>query len=94
MSVFLPNEEWDLHNISVIRKETFYNYGMFPSITYRIDMQRKPFYYILNLIAPSLIIAITAVLGYHMPSTGTGLHQEKVKRPATPQKVTRSRIPN
>lgn len=79
MSVFLPNEEWDLLNITVDRRNNFYNYGWFPSLTYKITIKRKPFYYILNLILPTLIITTTAVIGYHMPATSTGVHQEKVK---------------
>lgn len=79
MSVFLPNEEWDLLNITVSRKNAFYNYGYFPSLTYKISIKRKPFYYICNLIIPTLIITTTAVIGYHMPATSSGVHQEKVK---------------
>lgn len=75
----LPFLRWDLLNITVERKREFYNYGYFPSLVYRIHIKRKPFYYICNLIAPSLIITTTAVIGYHMPSTSQGVHQEKVK---------------
>lgn len=35
-------------------------------------------YYVQNLVIPTLILTVTALLGYHMPSTGSGIHQEKV----------------
>lgn len=79
LSVFLPNEEWDLLNITVSRSRDFFNYGHFPILSYRLFIRRKPFYYILNLVLPTFAIAVTAVIGYHCPTTGLGVHQEKVK---------------
>ncbi len=79
LSIFLPNEEWDLLEMNVTRKRDLYNYGYFPILRYSLRLKRKPFYFVINLVIPTLILTVTAIIGYHMPSTGVGIHQEKVK---------------
>uniref|UniRef100_A0A914XNL1 Neurotransmitter-gated ion-channel transmembrane domain-containing protein n=1 Tax=Plectus sambesii TaxID=2011161 RepID=A0A914XNL1_9BILA len=83
LSIFLDNAEWELIGMTAARKVDFYNYGLFPILSYVISIKRKPFYYITNLVVPTVVLTVTALIGYHMPSAGNGIHQEKIKMGVT-----------
>ncbi len=78
MSIFLSNEEWHPHNFTVQLDRQEFNYGFFPVLVYKIQIERKPFFYVCNLVAPTTILTVTALIGFHMPSGGNGVHVEKV----------------
>ena len=79
MEVFLNNEEWDLYSINVSRQIDYFNYGHFAQLVYSFSIGRKPFFYVVNQVVPTVILTLTALIGYHMPSAGSGVHQEKVR---------------
>ena len=48
-------------------------------LNYVVHIKRKPFFYVCNLVVPTMVLSITALIGFHMPSAGNGVHMEKVK---------------
>ena len=78
--MFLKNEEWDLKQMTVRKIVEEFNYGAFPILNYEVFLKRKPFFYVCNLVVPTMILSITALIGFHMPSGGNGVHAEKVRR--------------
>lgn len=41
-------------------------------IAFHMRIERQSFYYIFNLVIPSALITLVAVVGFHMPSMSTG----------------------
>uniref|UniRef100_A0A914PZJ3 Neurotransmitter-gated ion-channel ligand-binding domain-containing protein n=1 Tax=Panagrolaimus davidi TaxID=227884 RepID=A0A914PZJ3_9BILA len=62
----LSNEEWNIVGTKVIRSEVKfdcckYNYTL---LDFYIHIQRKPLFYLVNLIAPTGIITLIAIVGF------------------------------
>lgn len=39
----------------------------YPDVTYYLKLKRKPQFYLINLIVPSMLITVMAALGYYLP---------------------------
>ncbi|XP_063431034.1 neuronal acetylcholine receptor subunit alpha-10-like [Mytilus trossulus] len=69
LSSMKKNVEWIIEKVEVERHVL--KYGCcpepYPDITFYIYLQRKPAYYVTNIIIPSLIITVLAILGYFLP---------------------------
>uniref|UniRef100_A0A0N5CG89 Neur_chan_LBD domain-containing protein n=1 Tax=Strongyloides papillosus TaxID=174720 RepID=A0A0N5CG89_STREA len=76
----LPNEGFDILSTSVERKVMKYaccvnNYTL---LEYTLYIQRKPLYYIVNLVAPTGIITLIAIIGFFSSSTLNDVREEKI----------------
>lgn len=40
----------------------------YPDVTYKIQMRRKPLFYVFNMIMPCMLITLVALLGFYIPS--------------------------
>lgn len=69
LSSMKKNVEWIISNVEVERHVL--KYGCcpepYPDITFYIYLHRKPAYYVTNIIIPSVIITVLAILGYFLP---------------------------
>ncbi|XP_060063146.1 neuronal acetylcholine receptor subunit alpha-10-like [Ylistrum balloti] len=62
LSTLVPNVEWIVENFNVVREEKYFDCckDPFPFLNYSIRMKRKPNFYVINLILPSMfVIALT-----------------------------------
>uniref|UniRef100_A0A0N4ZY46 Neur_chan_LBD domain-containing protein n=1 Tax=Parastrongyloides trichosuri TaxID=131310 RepID=A0A0N4ZY46_PARTI len=76
----LPNEGFDILSTAVERKVMKYaccvnNYTL---LEYTLYIQRKPLYYIVNLVAPTGIITLIAIIGFFSSSTLNDVREEKI----------------
>lgn len=69
LSSYMLNGEWDLINVPV--KENKVTYACcddtYSDITYTIHIKRKVAYYVFNLIIPSMMIVVFALVGFCLP---------------------------
>ncbi|CAI2354322.1 unnamed protein product [Caenorhabditis sp. 36 PRJEB53466] len=77
---FLENDAWSVLLTHVAREEKKYsccpnNYTM---LYYDLVIQRKPLYYVLNLIAPTAVITFISIVGFFTSSSVHDLRQEKI----------------
>lgn len=77
---FQKSEEWELVSFRVKRTEETYLCCEYPFaiITYHLQLNRKPLYYLYNIILPSGVIIAIAIVGFFTPSTAHGERKEKV----------------
>jgi nicotinic acetylcholine receptor len=78
LEVYQSDIDWNLDRFTVERNRPEFNYGYFPTLLYTVYIRRRPFFYVVNLVIPTLLLTLTALIGFHMPSSGNGMHQEKV----------------
>ena len=71
---FVPNSEWNIASFDTDRH--YYNYSCCPepyvSLYCHLIIVRKPLYYIMNVIIPTIIIAAIALAGFFCPSSTSG----------------------
>ena len=69
-SNYIPNTEWALVKLHVVRNVRFYSCCAepYPDITYTVQMRRKPLFYVFNMIMPCFIITLISLLGFYIPS--------------------------
>ncbi|XP_046373184.2 neuronal acetylcholine receptor subunit alpha-10-like [Haliotis rufescens] len=69
MSSFKVNSEWDLVSVPVERHELYYGCcpEPYPDVTFYVNLRRKPFFYLLNLLFPCILISAVALLGFILP---------------------------
>ena len=69
-SNYIPNSEWNLIRLRVERTVRFYSCCAepYPDISYVINIQRRPLFYIFNMIIPCILITLVALLGFYIPS--------------------------
>ncbi|VDP14955.1 unnamed protein product [Soboliphyme baturini] len=48
-------------------------------VALHLFIQRQSFYYIFNLVIPTALITVVAVLGFHLPATSTGPRYTKLR---------------
>ncbi|XP_071804967.1 neuronal acetylcholine receptor subunit alpha-10-like isoform X2 [Asterias amurensis] len=69
LSGYIPNEQWNL-TYAVVRRHRI-KYECCPEeyhdVTFYFGLQRKPLYYIYNLIMPCILLSSLAMLGFFMP---------------------------
>lgn len=64
-----PNVEWIIPKVETKRHTIVYICcpAPYPDVTFYIHLQRKPAYYVTNILIPSIMITILTVLGYFLP---------------------------
>uniref|UniRef100_A0A914KWX5 Uncharacterized protein n=1 Tax=Meloidogyne incognita TaxID=6306 RepID=A0A914KWX5_MELIC len=79
-SNYLENEGWYLLKTTIQRKEVKYsccpnNYTL---LKLKLYLRRKPLFYLINLIIPTAIITLIAIVGFFTTSSASGMREEKV----------------
>ena len=69
-SNYIANSEWTLVKLHAERKVVYYSCCAepYPDVTYKIQIRRKPLFYVFNMILPCLLITLVALLGFYIPS--------------------------
>ncbi|XP_033749536.1 neuronal acetylcholine receptor subunit alpha-9-like [Pecten maximus] len=69
LTSFVSNVEWDVKAINIIRHVTFYGCcpEPYPDVTFYLVLDRKPLFYLLNLMFPCMLITSVACLGFLLP---------------------------
>lgn len=69
MSSYIVNGEWDVIEVPVQENKVQYPCceDTFSDITYTIHIKRKVSYYVFNLIIPSMMIVVFALVGFCLP---------------------------
>uniref|UniRef100_A0A1I8F4Q6 Neur_chan_memb domain-containing protein n=1 Tax=Macrostomum lignano TaxID=282301 RepID=A0A1I8F4Q6_9PLAT len=65
---YLPSTEWVLKNVTAPANYSCCPDVLFPLVTYQIILQRKPFFYVFNMLLPCIIITYVALLGFSVPA--------------------------
>ena len=71
MRPYTPNGEWHLVNITGFEDNKWYNATTgegFPIVVFRLHLQRKPGYFVLSVIIPTVIMTLIAALVFCLPS--------------------------
>ena len=70
VSNYIPNSEWMLVKLHAERNVVYYSCCAepYPDVTYKIQMRRKPLFYVFNMILPCMLITFVALLGFYVPS--------------------------
>uniref|UniRef100_A0A1I7XT94 Neur_chan_LBD domain-containing protein n=1 Tax=Heterorhabditis bacteriophora TaxID=37862 RepID=A0A1I7XT94_HETBA len=76
----IENEGWNVLSTSVERHVNKYdccpnNYTL---LEFNLDIQRKPLYYVINLITPTSIITLISIVGFFSSSSINELREEKI----------------
>ncbi|XP_021345853.1 neuronal acetylcholine receptor subunit alpha-9-like [Mizuhopecten yessoensis] len=69
LTSFVSNVEWDVKAINIVRHVIYYGCcpEPYPDVTFRIVLDRKPLFYLLNLMFPCMLITSVACLGFLLP---------------------------
>ena len=52
---------WYRTGTEITKEATLYNY---PTVTFTLELQRKPLYYVVNLVAPCCLFSVIVVVGF------------------------------
>jgi hypothetical protein len=65
----VANVEWTYVSMKAERHVVYYGCcpEPYPDVTYYLVLKRKPNFYLINLIIPSMLITVMAALGYFLP---------------------------
>ncbi|CAI4228557.1 unnamed protein product [Auanema sp. JU1783] len=80
LASFISNEEWDVKSFKIFRHEYKYACCAEPWVILQASLviQRKPLYYIVNLIIPTSIITIVSITGFFTPASTDDDRTEKI----------------
>ncbi|CAA98507.1 Acetylcholine receptor subunit alpha-type deg-3 [Caenorhabditis elegans] len=80
MQSFIPNEEWQVKSFKIHRHEYKYACCAEPWVILQASLviQRKPLYYLVNLIIPTSIITLVAITGFFTPASTDDDRTEKI----------------
>lgn len=69
LSSAVTNVEWTYVSLKAERHVLYYGCcpEPYPDVTYYLRLKRKPQFYLINLIVPSMLITVMAALGYYLP---------------------------
>ncbi|KAE9417630.1 hypothetical protein Angca_002396, partial [Angiostrongylus cantonensis] len=70
-SNYMMSTEWDLLQISAEKSSVVYSCcpdAPYPFVNIHISIERRPMFYVFNLILPCVLISGIALLGFYMPS--------------------------
>lgn len=69
LSSAVTNVEWTYISLKAERHVLYYGCcpEPYPDVTYYLKLKRKPQFYLINLIVPSMLITVMAALGYYLP---------------------------
>ena len=72
LKFFLENAEWDLVSLHLDTNPRIIVYGkvtsIYPSFTITLELQRKPSFYVMILMLPSILVSLISVIGFLLPS--------------------------
>ncbi|KAL3110445.1 hypothetical protein niasHT_019306 [Heterodera trifolii] len=76
----IPNEGWNILSTEVSRREVKFaccenNYTL---LEFKLHIQRRPLFYLVNLIIPTSIITLIAIVGFFSSSTVNDVRDEKI----------------
>ncbi|KAL3994734.1 Neurotransmitter-gated ion-channel ligand binding domain family protein [Acanthocheilonema viteae] len=77
---YIENEGWHILKTSVKKEETKYECcpNKYTLLSITLYLRRKPLFYIINLIIPTSITTLIAIVGFFTTSTASGMREEKV----------------
>nr|ACO48374.1 acetylcholine receptor DES-2-like protein [Haemonchus contortus] len=77
---YLENEGWELLKTEVSRHEVKYSCcpNAYTLLHLTLYLRRKPLFYLVNLIIPTSIITLIAIVGFFTTSSASGMREEKV----------------
>ena len=64
---FIKNSEWRMIDAYITREEPLFDDIPFPTVIFHMNIQRKPLFYLVNVVFPCLLITFVAVLGFLLP---------------------------
>lgn len=66
---YVRNTEWEVLGIPYERNENFFPSlnESYPTITYFMNLKRKPLFYVMNMVFPCLLITFVATFGFMLP---------------------------
>ncbi|XP_060067252.1 neuronal acetylcholine receptor subunit alpha-10-like [Ylistrum balloti] len=69
LTSFVNNVEWDVKAVNIIRHVIYYGCcpEPYPDVTFYLVLDRKPLFYLLNLMFPCMLITSVACLGFLLP---------------------------
>ena len=69
VSMFQSNGEWDMIKMPVKKHVVYYGCcpEPYPDLTFWLIIQRRPLYYMFNLVMPNIFISITTILVFCLP---------------------------
>ena len=70
LSNYITNSEWKLNKLYAERNVVYYSCCAepYPDVTYLINIERKPLFYVFNMMLPCVMITMVALLGFYIPS--------------------------
>ncbi|KAE9555158.1 hypothetical protein FO519_001653 [Halicephalobus sp. NKZ332] len=76
----IENEEWNILGTKVVRLESKFDccVNNYTLLEFHVHLQRKPLYYVINLITPTAIITLIAIFGFFSSSTINDVREEKM----------------
>ncbi|VDM58642.1 unnamed protein product [Angiostrongylus costaricensis] len=79
-SNYLENEGWYILKTNVTRNEVKYSCcpNKYTLLQLTLYLRRKPLFYLVNLIIPTSIITLIAIVGFFTTSSASGVREEKV----------------
>ncbi|CAJ0608002.1 unnamed protein product [Cylicocyclus nassatus] len=79
-SNYLENEGWYILKTKITRNEVKYSCcpNKYTLLQLTLYLRRKPLFYIVNLIIPTSIITLIAIVGFFTTSSASGMREEKV----------------
>ncbi|VDK70155.1 unnamed protein product [Onchocerca ochengi] len=80
MTNYIENEGWHIFRTAVKKKEMKYDCcpNKYTLLSATLYLRRKPLFYIINLIIPTSITTLIAIVGFFATSTASGMREEKV----------------
>ncbi|WKX93109.1 hypothetical protein Q1695_010832 [Nippostrongylus brasiliensis] len=77
---YLENEGWEILTTKVSRHEVKYSCcpNEYTLLHLTLYLRRKPLFYLVNLIIPTSIITLIAIVGFFTTSSASGMREEKV----------------
>ncbi|VIO94135.1 Uncharacterized protein BM_BM6030 [Brugia malayi] len=77
---YIENEGWHILRTAVKKKEVKYECcpNKYTLLSITLYLRRKPLFYIINLIIPTSITTLIAIVGFFTTSTASGMREEKI----------------
>ncbi|CAI5442870.1 unnamed protein product [Caenorhabditis angaria] len=71
LSTYISNGEWHLIQAPAMREEQFFKCCKepYPTIKFYLHLRRRTFYYIFNVVLPTLLVSFMSLLAFCLPAT-------------------------
>ena len=70
LDVYKTHGEWDITSTEALRFDQFFGSDPgipFPTVRFVLHLQRKPRYYLINVVAPCVLMSLLAMLVFYLP---------------------------